>query len=128
MRKKTILVVEDQPEIRRLITMTLNYGDFIFIEAETCEKGLLSIKDQIPDVVLLDIMTPGKLDGYHVCTALRQNPATRGIPVVMLSARGQEADFRMGIEAGCSAYLVKPFSPLRLIETVEYWLAKDQTP
>lgn len=124
--QKIILVVEDQPEIRRLITLTLNYGNFLFVEAETCEKALLLIQHQTPDLVLLDIMTPGKFDGYHVCRTLRRDAVTVRVPVVMLSARGQEADLQMAVEAGCNTYLVKPFSPLKLIETVEYWLARSE--
>jgi len=128
MRQKTILVVEDQPEIRRLIILTLNYRDFVFVEAETCEKGLLAVQNHIPDLVLLDIMTPGNLDGYDACRALRLNPVTARVPIIMLSARGQKADFQFAVEAGSDAYLIKPFSPIKLIEIVEYWLAKPYEP
>jgi len=68
---------------------------------------------------VLDVMMPGQLDGYQVCEKVRADPEISTIPIVLLTARGQQADVEMGERVGCSAYLTKPFSPLQLIETVE---------
>lgn len=122
MEKKVILVVEDQPDIRKLVRMTLDFGDFEVHEADNGEMGLHMVKAIRPHLVLLDVMMPGLLDGYQVCTRIKQDPAISATPVVMLTARGQQADFEAGRQAGSDAYLTKPFSPLELIDTVEEWL------
>jgi DNA-binding response OmpR family regulator len=114
-----ILIVEDQPDICKLIRMTLEFGDFEIHEAHDGETGLNMARAIRPHVLLLDVMMPGLLDGYQVCTRVKQDPALRGIQVVMLTARGQATDLAAGDAAGADAYLVKPFSPLELIERVE---------
>lgn len=119
MGKKIILVVEDQPDIRKLIRMTLDFGDFEVHEADNGETGLHMVKSLRPNLVLLDVMMPGLLDGFQVCRRIKDDPFTAATPVVMLTARGQQADFEAGRAAGADAYLTKPFSPLELIDTVE---------
>jgi len=116
---KIILVVEDQPEIRKLICMTMDYDGFEVHEAENGDSGLRMVKALRPDIVLLDVMMPGQLDGIQVCERIRADPEIAHIPVVLLTARGQHSDLEAGRRAGCDAYLTKPFSPLQLIETVE---------
>ncbi|MBS1140415.1 MAG: two-component system response regulator [Proteobacteria bacterium] len=122
--RKVILIVEDQSDIRKLIRMTLEIGSSEIHEAENGEAGWHMVKALRPDLVLLDVMMPGSLDGYQVCQKIRQEPALKHIPVVLLTARGQQADFEMGRQAGADAYLTKPFSPLELIDTVDAMLAK----
>lgn len=122
--RKVILIVEDQSDIRKLIRMTLELGDSEIHEAENGEAGWHMVKALRPDLVLLDVMMPGSLDGYQVCQKIRQEPALRQTPVIMLTARGQQADFEMGRQVGADAYLTKPFSPLELIDTVDAQLAK----
>jgi CheY-like chemotaxis protein len=117
--KKVILVVEDQPEIRKLISMTLEYGDFEVHESDNGTHALHMVKGLRPDLVLLDVMMPGELDGYQVCERIKLNPESKQTRVVMLTARGQKSDLALGERAGADAYLTKPFSPLELIETVE---------
>lgn len=117
--KRIILVVEDQPEIRKLICMTMDYDGFEVHEADNGEAALKLITALRPNIVLLDVMMPGKLDGFQVCERVRADPELADTPIVMLTARGQQADIEAGRWAGCSAYLTKPFSPLQLIETVE---------
>jgi DNA-binding response OmpR family regulator len=114
-----ILIVEDQPDICKLIRMTLEFGDFEIHEAHDGETGLNMARAIRPHVMLLDVMMPGLLDGYQVCARIKQDPALREIQVVMLTARGQATDLAAGEAAGADAYLVKPFSPLELIERVE---------
>lgn len=114
-----ILIVEDQPDICKLIRMTLEFGDFEIHEAHDGESGLNMARATMPTVMLLDVMMPGLLDGYQVCSRIKQDPVLKRIQVVMLTARGQASDLAAGEAAGADAYLVKPFSPLELIERVE---------
>lgn len=114
-----ILIVEDQADIRKLIRMTLEFGDFELHEAPDGESGLNLARAVRPHVMLLDVMMPGLLDGYQVCRHIKQDPELRQIQVIMLTARGQAADVAAGEKAGADAYLVKPFSPLELIDRVE---------
>ncbi|MFT3953871.1 MAG: response regulator [Piscinibacter sp.] len=116
---KKILIVEDQPDIRKLIRMTLELEDFVIHEAADGAFGLRMASDVAPDVVLLDVMMPGELDGLQVCERIKSDPRLRGLKVVLLTARGQARDREAGQRAGADDYLVKPFSPLQLIETVE---------
>ena len=118
-----ILVAEDRPDIRKLISMTMDYGDFEVDEADSGQSALRMMEALRPDIVLLDIMMPGELDGYQVCERIRAHPKFSRTPVVMLTARAQESDKEEGLRHGCTAYLTKPFSPLLLIETVEKILA-----
>jgi DNA-binding response OmpR family regulator len=121
-----ILIVEDQPDIRKLIRMTLEFGEFEIHEAPDGERGLAMAKVVRPHVMLLDVMMPGLLDGYQVCQRIKKDPDMSSIQVVMLTARGQANDVAMGENAGADAYLVKPFSPLELIERVESMVAAVQ--
>jgi DNA-binding response OmpR family regulator len=114
-----ILIVEDQPDICKLIRMTLEFGEFEIHEAHDGETGLNMARAIMPHVMLLDVMMPGLLDGYQVCARIKQDPLLSKIQVVMLTARGQATDLAAGEAAGANAYLVKPFSPLELIERVE---------
>lgn len=123
--RKVILIVEDQSDIRKLIRMTLELGSSEIHEAENGEAGWHMVKALRPDLVLLDVMMPGSLDGYQVCQKIRLEPELRHMPVVLLTARGQQSDFQMGRQAGADAYLTKPFSPLELIDTVDALLAKS---
>jgi len=122
---KIILVVEDQPEIRKLICMTMDYDGFEVHEAENGDSGLRMVKALRPNIVLLDVMMPGQLDGIQVCERIRADPEIAHIPEVLLTARGQQSDLEAGRRAGCDAYLTKPFSPLQLIETVEQLTTTD---
>lgn len=125
---KIILVIEDQPEIRKLICMTMDYDDFEVHEADNGDNGLKMIKALRPGVVLLDVMMPGLLDGFQVCERVRADPEIAATPIVMLTARGQQSDIEAGKRAGCNDYLTKPFSPLQLIETVERLLTAADKP
>lgn len=114
-----ILIVEDQPDICKLIRMTLEFGDFEIHETHDGESGLNMARAIKPTIMLLDVMMPGLLDGYQVCARVKADPELKHIRVVMLTARGQVTDIAAGEAAGADAYLVKPFSPLELIERVE---------
>jgi CheY-like chemotaxis protein len=115
---KTILTVEDQPDIRRLIRMTLEFKGYQVVEASNGVEGLDAARRHRPDLILLDKMMPG-MDGLTVSRTLAADPSLAAIPRVMLSALGMAEDRKAGLEAGVAAYLVKPFSPMELLSLVE---------
>ncbi|MGL4410348.1 MAG: response regulator transcription factor [Zoogloea sp.] len=121
--KPRILIVEDQADIRRLIRMTLEFGDYDLIEADNGDDGYRLASTARPNVMLLDVMMPGSMDGLQVCTRLRQDPQMRDTRIIMLTARGQQSDIEAGKKAGADAYLIKPFSPLELMDLVDQYLA-----
>jgi len=121
---KCILIVEDQPDIRKLIRMTLEFEPYDVHEASDGVSGLRVAGEVKPDLILLDVMMPGELDGLQVCKRVKSAPDMRHIRVILLTARGQARDLDAGREAGADEYLVKPFSPLQLIETIEKLLAE----
>ncbi len=111
-----ILIVEDHADIRRLIRMTLEFEPVEIHEAPDAAAGLVAARALRPDLVLLDLMMPGAMDGMDLCRALRADPALARVPVVVLSARGQACDRQAALDAGANAYLVKPFSPMQLLD------------
>ena len=117
--KLKILLIEDHPDLRRLVRMTLEFDDFEIHEAVNGTVGLAAARQLRPDIVLLDVMMPGAIDGLEVCRQVRADPHLAHTRVVLLTARGQSEDQAAGSRAGADAYLVKPFSPLQLIETVQ---------
>ena len=120
---KRVLIVEDQADIRKLIHMTLEFESYEIHEASDGAFGLRMALAVLPDLVLLDVMMPGELDGLQVCQAIKSNPALAAVKVVLLTARGQSSDREAGKRAGADEYLVKPFSPLQLMDTVERLMA-----
>jgi len=116
---KRVLIVEDQADIRKLIRMTLEFEPYDIHEAADGAEGLRLAATLLPDMILLDVMMPGELDGLQVCQRVRANPALAETRVVLLTARGQVKDRDAGDQAGADDYLIKPFSPLQLIETIE---------
>jgi CheY-like chemotaxis protein len=116
---KRVLIVEDQADIRKLIRMTLEFEPYEIHEAANGSDGLRVAGEVQPDLILLDVMMPGELDGLQVCARVRADPALRDTRVVLLTARGQAQDREAGQRAGADEYLIKPFSPLQLIETIE---------
>ncbi len=119
-----ILVVEDQADIRRLIRWSLEEdSDIEIFEAANGRLGLDGVRSLRPDLLLLDVMMPGELDGFAVCRELRADPAFATLPIVMLTARAQASDREAGSRAGADDYLVKPFSPMALVQTVQRLLA-----
>ena len=119
MSRKTILIVEDRPEIRKLVKMAMRSRPFDLIEADSGEAGLEAVATKHPDLVLLDVMMPGRLDGLRVCRAIKGNPELAAIPVVMVSALAQASDLALAREAGADDYLTKPFSVILLMETID---------
>lgn len=120
---KRVLIVEDQADIRKLIHMTLEFESYEIHEASDGAFGLRLAIAVLPDLVLLDVMMPGEMDGLQVCQAIKSNPALASVKVVLLTARGQSSDREAGKRAGADEYLVKPFSPLQLMDTIERLMA-----
>ena len=115
---KRILIVDDQPDIRELVRMTLEMDGYEVHEAGDGDTGLQMAGRVAPDLMLLDVMMPGRLDGLGVCRTIKADAARRRLKVVMLSARGQQNDVDAGMQAGADAYLSKPFSPRQLLQLV----------
>jgi two-component system alkaline phosphatase synthesis response regulator PhoP len=116
--KKTILVVEDDEDIQQLVGFNLIRSGFLVEYADSGEQALGKIKRQHPDLILLDIMLPG-MDGTDVCRVLRSENRTAEIPIIMLTARGEETDIVDGLEIGADDYIAKPFSPKILLSRIK---------
>ena len=114
---KKILVVEDEPDIRKLVNYNLAQEHFRVLEAEDGEQGLKMVQREKPDLVILDLMLPG-LSGMELCKILRERHETEKLPVLMLTAKAGEADRIVGLEMGADDYLAKPFSPRELVARV----------
>jgi CheY-like chemotaxis protein len=119
--EKTVLVADDESMLRRLVRATLRDRPLRILEAATGAETLALARHEHPDLVLLDVGLPG-MDGYAVCRALKADPATAGIKVVMLTARAQRHDLEQGTAVGADAYVTKPFSPQRLLSDVDGFL------
>jgi diguanylate cyclase (GGDEF)-like protein len=112
-----VLVVDDDADIRRFLSLTLRHEGFVVHEAVNAEDALQKARDVDPDVVLLDVMMPG-VDGYEVCRRLRADPRTTDTPVILLTAKGRREDKVRGLGAGADDYVVKPFDPEELVARV----------
>jgi len=114
MAKEHILVVDDEEDILELVRYNLSKEGFRVSTVLSGEEALKAARNSQPDVILLDLMLPG-VDGLEVCRLLKQDPKTQHIPVIMLSAKGEEADIVTGLELGAADYITKPFSPRILL-------------
>jgi DNA-binding response OmpR family regulator len=126
MMRKRILLVDDEQAIQRLVAATLGRVDFDLTVASNGFEAVDAAMARPPDLVLLDVTMP-EMDGFAVATTLRGNPGTAHVPIIMLSARGSADDVAHGRAIGVDEYLIKPFSPLRLLNKV-YDLLSEETP
>lgn len=129
MNKGKILVVDDEDAIRELIAFNLEQQNFDVIEALDGVEAINKVKAERPDLILLDVMLP-RMDGLEVCQKLRYSKEFANIPIIMLTARGEEVDRVLGLEIGADDYVTKPFSPRELIARVKAMfrrLAQPQT-
>ena len=118
MAKSHILVVEDEEDILELISYNLRREGYVVTRAASGESALHALRQgDLPDLVLLDLMLPG-MDGFEICRRLKQETDTAACPVIMLTAKGEEADIITGLELGADDYITKPFSPRVLIARV----------
>lgn len=125
MAKTTVLIIEDEKNIRELIKYNLQDDGYLVSEEMSGDSGLRRIQQDLPDLVLLDLMLPG-MDGLSVCKAVKQNPKTASVPVIMLTAKGEEIDKVLGLEIGADDYITKPFSPRELLARVKAVLRRGR--
>jgi DNA-binding response OmpR family regulator len=113
-----ILVAEDERDIRELIGFTLRFAGFEVVLAVNGIEAVEKVVQEQPDLVMLDVRMP-KMTGYEVCRRLKENPETSDIPIVFLSAKGQEGEIEQGLASGALEYIVKPFAPDELTSQVK---------
>lgn len=118
-----ILIVEDEPSIAELISINLTHAGYAVSRALQADEALLLLRNTKPDLVILDWMMPGK-SGVQFARELRSNPSTQAIPILMLTAKGEEADKVLGLDAGADDYVTKPFSPKELVARVKALLRR----
>ena len=117
MKKGKVLVVDDEVNITQILEFSIGSEGYEVLTASNGEEAIDKARREQPDLIILDIMMP-KIDGYEACRILKANPITKNIPVVLLTAKGRDIDKRLGYEVGASDYIIKPFSPNKLIERI----------
>jgi two-component system phosphate regulon response regulator PhoB len=122
-----VLIVEDDEDIQQLVSYNLVRAGFQVTCADSGEEALELLRQKRPDLVLLDLMLPG-IDGLEVCRSVKRDEATREIPIVILSARGEESDVVAGLELGADDYITKPFSPKVAIARIRAVLRRRSEP
>ncbi len=120
-----MLVVDDDPVILQLLKVNFELEGFSVVTATDGEEGLARVHDSAPDIVLTDIMMP-RMDGLALVSALRGDDVTRPLPIILLSAKAQNADVERGIALGADDYVTKPFDPIELVDRVNAVLAKPR--
>ncbi len=120
-----ILIADDEPSLRLLVRATLSANkSFELIEAFDGNEALSKAQKELPELILLDVMMPG-LSGFEVCERLKNDPKTKNIVIIMLTAKGQQSDRDWAISVGTDYFLTKPFSPIELFNLIEKILIKD---
>ena len=123
--KKNVLIVDDEPHIVNLIKLSLNKDKYSVTGAYSAREALMHMEKAVPDIVVLDLMMPG-INGYELCKALRENPKTRNVPVLILSAKSQMNDKLHAIDVGADDYMTKPFDPMELVKRIKLNLNMEQ--
>jgi CheY-like chemotaxis protein len=118
-----ILIAEDERDIRDLVAFTLRFAGYEVFAAANGEEAVEMAPDVNPDLILMDVRMP-RMTGYEACRIMKLNPDLKDIPIVFLSAKGQEAEIQQGLDAGAEEYLLKPFAPDQLTSHVKTILAK----
>ncbi|OFX07766.1 MAG: two-component system response regulator [Chloroflexi bacterium RIFOXYC12_FULL_59_14] len=118
-----ILIAEDERDIRDLVAFTLRFAGYEVAAAANGEEAVSMAAKENPDLILMDVRMP-RMTGYDACRILKANPEMKDIPIVFLSAKGQESEIQTGLEVGAEEYLLKPFAPDQLTERVKAILAK----
>ncbi len=125
MASQEILVVEDETDIQELVRYNLDKEGYAVRCMTSGEEALRALRSSTPDLVLLDLMLPG-ISGLDVCRSIKSNPATRHVPVVILTAKGEEVDIVSGLELGADDYVTKPFSPRVLLARIRAVLRRGE--
>jgi CheY-like chemotaxis protein len=117
-KQTKVLIVDDEPDIVRIVRIAMELAKYEVAEASSGEECIEKLEtDPVPDLILMDIMMPG-ISGYQACEKIRSNKKFKDLKIVMLTAKGQKGDMEEGLKAGADDYIVKPFDPFELIETV----------
>ena len=122
---KTILIVDDHSDLRELVEVTLQVSNYRILHAASGIQAIEISQKESPDLILMDVMMPGDMDGYEATKIIKNDPKMDKCKVIMLTSKGQKKDKKKGFEAGAIDYFVKPFSPLDLIKKVEEVLEND---
>lgn len=125
MSKENILVIEDEEDILALVHYNLAKDGYVVTPVTTGEDGLKAVAGHLPDLILLDLMLPG-VDGLEICRRLKSNPETAQVPIIMVSAKGEEADVVTGLELGAEDYITKPFSNKVLLARIKNVLRRRE--
>ena len=123
MKKPLILIVEDEPAVRELLVNAFEFHNFDVIEAENGAEGVEETKKNLPDLIVMDVRMP-IMTGFEACQLLKAEESTKNIPVIFLSAYGQDAEVNTGLDLGAEEYLIKPFEVSNLIERIRNVLRK----
>ena len=118
-----IVIAEDEPDIRELVAFTLRFAGHEVTATANGEEALNQAMKIVPDIIIMDVRMP-KMTGYDACRAMKKEANLKDIPVVFLSAKGQDSEIQTGLEAGAEEYLLKPFAPDQLVERVKVILGK----
>ena len=118
MDKKRILVVDDEADLREMLSLRLEANGYEVLTAADGEEGLAKARKEKPDLIILDLMLP-KVDGYKICLMLEYDEKYKKIPIILFTARAQETDVSMGEEVGADAYIIKPFEPGILLAKIK---------
>lgn len=116
---KKILIVDDREEIRDLVERTLRRGDCEILKAANGEAAIEIARVEKPDLIMMDVMMPGTIDGFEATRIIKSDPETEGCKIIILTAKSQPVDMKRGGEVGADGYFVKPFSPLELMRKVD---------
>lgn len=127
MSRERILIIEDEEDIAELVRFNLEKEGYQISIATTGEEGMKAARADMPDLIILDLMLPG-LDGLDVCKVLKAGDKTKGIPIVIVTAKGEESDVVTGLEVGADDYITKPFSPKVLIARIRSVIRRRSTP
>ena len=118
-----ILIAEDEPDIRDLVAFTLRFAGYEVATANNGEEAVQMASREFPDLILMDVRMP-RMTGYDACRVMKADPELKDIPIVFLSAKGQESEVKTGMDVGAEDYLLKPFAPDQLTDRVRAILAK----
>ncbi len=118
-----ILIAEDERDIRDLITFTLRFANYEVVAASNGEEAVSLAKQEVPDLILMDVRMP-RMTGYEACAMIKAESNLKDIPVIFLSAKGQDSEIQAGLQAGAVEYLLKPFAPDQLTARIETILAQ----
>lgn len=124
--QERVLVIEDEEDILELVSYNLERDGFVVMGVTSGEEGLRKVRSELPDLVVLDLMLPG-VDGLEVCKQLKRDSVTAQIPIIMISAKGEEVDIVTGLEVGADDYVTKPFSPKILLARIRAVLRRQSS-